>query len=297
MKAEQMTTPTATSPDPGMADPGSVDPGMAGRELQEFQRSILRRFDRACRRHGLRYFTHGGTLLGSVLYQDFIPWDDDVDVSMPRPDFERFVALADDPDLAGMEVLDARTHPDYPFAYAKVGATGTRLVDVSSGGRELPINIDVFPLDGLAPEGWRRWWQRAVRWVPHQLIVFTLDVRATGWRKPIVRGLGWVGRRIGVNRLARALRRTAIGWDFDAADQVALLAWGPAPAFDRESFDQSVDLPFGELRLPAPAGHHDVLTRGFGPQWVVPLPPSRQHSPHTFRADREGTEAWLREHA
>ena len=64
------------------------------RELQLMQLEMALEVDRICKKHGLKYTLIGGTLLGAVRHGGFIPWDDDVDLLMPRPDYKRFMKLA-----------------------------------------------------------------------------------------------------------------------------------------------------------------------------------------------------------
>ena len=61
------------------------------RPLQLRLLAILEAFDRMCRRHGLRYYLEFGTLLGAMRHGGFIPWDDDLDIMMPRPDYEKLI--------------------------------------------------------------------------------------------------------------------------------------------------------------------------------------------------------------
>ena len=56
-------------------------------EMQQRELDILLAFDALCKKYALRYYIDGGTLLGAMCYEGFIPWDDDIDVKMPRPDY------------------------------------------------------------------------------------------------------------------------------------------------------------------------------------------------------------------
>ena len=64
-------------------------------ELQKCQFEILKEFIKVCKENNLQYYLVGGTCLGAVRHKGFIPWDDDIDVAMPRKDFNKFVALQD----------------------------------------------------------------------------------------------------------------------------------------------------------------------------------------------------------
>lgn len=113
---------------------------------------IYKVFACICDRHGLRYCADSGTALGAVRHGGFIPWDDDIDIQMPRPDYEKFVALAHEELPQGYEWVDMNNCEDYDAAYGKIVVTDETLVEdvAKRSGMTLGqgIFIDVFPLDG-----------------------------------------------------------------------------------------------------------------------------------------------------
>ena len=121
-------------------------------QIQEHLLSILKDVDAYCRSHGIRYSLAYGTLLGAVRHKGFIPWDDDVDLLMPRPDFERFVS-GYGRDGGAFRCLYGTRDKDADFVnfFAKVDDPAT----VSKEGGKyyrFGLNIDIFPVDGK-PDG------------------------------------------------------------------------------------------------------------------------------------------------
>ncbi len=128
------------------------------RKLQMEQLDILAQVDKVCKDHNLTYFAVGGTALGAVRHRGFIPWDDDVDIAMPRADYDRFLEIAARELPEKYRVQHFSTEPATPFYFAKVRKSGTLFVEYPV--KDLPIHqgifIDIFPFDALSDVAWQR---------------------------------------------------------------------------------------------------------------------------------------------
>lgn len=120
-------------------------------DLQKKLLEILKEFDKVCVKHNLRYFLNGGTCLGAIRHKGFIPWDDDVDVMMPREDYERFLKLDD---FKGTKYFIQcwRTDPRYTYGFAKLRDSSTTFIEDWYKNHQINhgVWIDIFPLDGMS---------------------------------------------------------------------------------------------------------------------------------------------------
>ncbi len=119
------------------------------RRLQMTELEILLKVDDVCRKNNIKYFLVGGTLLGAVRHQGFIPWDDDLDIAMPRADYQKFVSLSNEAlgELYHFQCIE--NDKDYWLLFGKVRKSGTifaenRLKNIHTNKG---IFIDIFPLD------------------------------------------------------------------------------------------------------------------------------------------------------
>lgn len=119
--------------------------------LQSRLLEMLKWFDNFCRKNDLKYYLLGGTMLGAVRHQGFIPWDDDIDVGLFRDDYERFIMLMEGKVELGKYVLEApdSEQKDFCYPYAKVYDTSTTLVEHYEVPLKRGVFLDIFPLDYL----------------------------------------------------------------------------------------------------------------------------------------------------
>lgn len=119
--------------------------------LKSVQLDILKCFIGICKKHNLRYFLLGGSALGAIRHQGYIPWDDDIDVGLPRNDYMKFLQIAQSEMPKNYFLQTTETDPLYPLNFAKIRNSETTFIEKTIS--HLKINhgvyIDIFPLDGF----------------------------------------------------------------------------------------------------------------------------------------------------
>lgn len=120
------------------------------RTLQMIDLDIVKAVVQICDAHHLRYYMLGGTMLGAVRHQGFIPWDDDIDLGMPRRDYERFLKIAPDLLPAAYRIVNYRNTPSFQYYITRVVDEDTKVIEERIGNdtRYTHASIDIFPVDG-----------------------------------------------------------------------------------------------------------------------------------------------------
>lgn len=119
--------------------------------LQGTLYQILSEIKRVCDKHGIKYFITGGTAIGAYFWGKILPWDDDVDVGMPRPDYERFARIAQAEMGEDYFLQTPHTDPHVPFFFMKVRMNGTEFNEGTFKSLDMHqgIYVDIFPFDKI----------------------------------------------------------------------------------------------------------------------------------------------------
>lgn len=112
------------------------------------------KFAEVCKKHNLRYWGDGGTLLGAIRHNGFIPWDDDMDFIMPREDYDKLTIIALEDFGEPYFLQTPHTDPGYGFSFAKLRNSNTTCIPrvFQKAGFNHGIHIDIFPLDSVCLE-------------------------------------------------------------------------------------------------------------------------------------------------
>lgn len=256
---------------------------------------IYQEIARVCDRHGLCYFVVGGTLLGAVVHKGYIPWDDDLDIAMPRDDYDRFVELA--PAELGERFFlhHTTTDPDYWLPFAKVRMNNTVFLEEKRKNvkAHAGIYVDVFPFDYAGeqntPAARLKW--RMITWANNYI-----NCKVTGNRVSSRSGaaLNWLFSLSSIEKLS--LRRDQWMRSFDRGERKYYVDLAGGRALDNSYFPIETvlplqELPFGDTRVKAPADPNYYLLTLYTERYKIIPPKEKQvtHEPLLIRFE-DGTE-------
>ncbi len=253
------------------------------RKLQQLEIEQLCVFAEICDKYNLRYYLVGGTLLGAVRHKGFIPWDDDIDVAMPRVDYNRFLDIAPHELPKDLELENPVQIPKDPYYVTRLRRRNTVYESGYIRQFELPCTgvwIDVFPLDDQPRQ------ESFLQRIDGYLIERHLNriIRNYYNAGPITAGGGaylWLARCLPFAFYRKA--RDRIARRHEGKNLAYWLTYAGIFGYRKETFAKSVFEPPAQLEFEgrlytAPGDYHQWLLRMYGD--YMQLPPPEKRVPH-----------------
>lgn len=268
-------------------------------ELKEWKRivtDVLREFHSICREHGLRYFACGGTAIGAVRHGGIIPWDDDIDVSMPRPDYDRFIELCRHRDMGDYELVTPYTTENYPLPFVKLCNRHTTLIEEPDTPCIMGVFIDIFPLDGTSSDvaeaaamkrRYNRLWNKleaiSTRNTFKEYVALLLKPHE--WGRFAVKTCGYFFRQKMRQMLLSKLEGIARRYSFESAENLIVYggSYGAKEIMPRTFCEgDDIEMPFEGISIMMPSGYETYLTKIYGD--YMQLPPVEKQVSHHLHA-------------
>jgi len=240
---------------------------------------LLEQFQNICKRHSLKYYAIGGTLLGAVRHKGFIPWDDDIDVGMPRADYDQFLELCEAELPAPYCLVTPMNDACYrPHAQIRNCETTGYPANDESLSCNKGIFIDIFPLDGVADSKVAFAVQMRQMKVLNRILVnyYYFDAvhpQPTIGKKMFHRAVCGMMKILDVKRVYACYDRIAARYSKEPTakvGEISLLFDDRRYHWRREVFGETTELPFEHLQIAAPAGWEEFLTNTFGDYQKIP---------------------------
>lgn len=253
------------------------------RELQLVELDLLKELLRVCSEHNLTVWVDGGTMLGAVRHKGFIPWDDDIDVLMPRHDYDTLLQHGNDWFSGPYFLQSAYSDPGYFRGHAQLRNDNTAAIRPSEAYRKFNqgIFIDIFALDGCPDDP--KELESLCRDTLHSLRLLKavdLDVLYSGrllqvFRKARMRRRV---RKSGFINMYRAIEDRLRLADMDTARNWANISFsGSRLLFDRHLFDDTVWMDFEDIKVPMPADYDLYLRISYGDDYMTPRQDPTEH--------------------
>lgn len=260
-------------------------------ELQKVYLELLEDFDHLCATHGLRYDLCGGSMLGAVRHGGFIPWDDDADVSMPRPDYDRLIelALAGDLQLPDGRELVCRQTGTFARPYARLVRHDVERVSQYLDDNDCPyIGLDIFTVDGLPSSDLALKAQSALLKALRSALLVSLSKPGTSSRSGFVAKakdiLRPALRVIGPTRLATFAEKICRLTPYSQAEYVGIAngMYGTKERWRKEDMLPQKQWKFEDLSLPGYSNADIYLANLYGS--YMNLPSESEREPHCDEA-------------
>ena len=263
------------------------------KELQQILLDILVYLDKVCRENNLKYFMVDGTLLGAVRHKGFIPWDDDIDVWMPRKDYDKLAEYVNYDD-SPYSFQNPQNVKGFTYSFGKLVDQRTRIEESFDIQIEMGLFIDVFPYDGLPDPGTRKYnrFLDKCMFLQSQRIaaLYTWDESKKIRNASLFGWLTWKLRRIiGCKNIVKMIDKNSRTFPVEGSKMVGSLGAGykKEQMVDREITEELIELEFEGHKFFAPKAYDSYLRNMYGDYMQLP--------PEEKRVVKHLSKSWWKE--
>lgn len=239
--------------------------------------------DGICRENGINLYMSGGTLLGAVRHKGFIPWDDDIDMYVSRPDYEKLISIMQNrKGDSKFRLLSHETDKNYLYPFAKYMDTTTLLIEKGGyAGVETGLFVDIFPIDGLGQSVSQA--KKQMRKV-NPYIILNLSLLVKPWRKEVsfIKNLAiacvrLIAKTIGADYIHRKMIELVKKVPYDGSAYVGEFideTGDKRIMLKDEMYNGYTEMEFENIKLKAPVNWDKWLTQFYGD--YMKLPPEEE---------------------
>lgn len=263
-------------------------------ELSQIQKKLLemiKKLHEYCIKNSIRYYAIGGTMLGAARHKGFIPWDDDIDIGMPRPDYDRFISQIKVQPICGCFVESSdSSDPAFLFPYAKLYDTSTTLIENTRRPLKRGVYIDIFPLDGLGNNP--KVAEKEFSTIKRRKDLLTMRVMSRDKKRSLYKRITLVAIQtvpaciLNEKRLVKKIESLCRQREYDESAFVGNLvgAWGRKEIVPREFFGTPVEYEFENHTIMGVEMPEEYLAHIYG-AWRELPPLDKQVSHHSYIVD------------
>ena len=262
-------------------------------ELKQIELSLLKKIDFLCKEHGWRYSLCGGTLLGAIRHKGFIPWDDDIDIAMPRKDYESFLkyGIVNGKEY-DIQIVSPKTSSCYAYLAAKVCDTNTLMEEnnFERDGLEMGVYVYIFPIDGLGTKAEAKKHFNATRFERELLVARNwkkfFRSKTHAWYIEPVRFAFWImSRFVSTSKLVDRVETYYAKFPIEKSQCAAVVcgSYREKEILPTEVLNTFTEVEFEGKQFMAFEKFDDYLGSIYGDYMKLP-PKDKQESHHMFKA-------------
>ena len=248
---------------------------------------LLREFVRVCDKFGFRYWLAFGSLLGAIRHKGMIPWDDDLDVWMPREDYEKLLSLPSSEFAAPYFLQTTLNDNDYYNAFARLRNSNTTGILVSGKNKcNNGIYLDIIPLDGMSEKDSVSKFRFKAAHVQNVIAhAYIYNVNPSIITRTIHKVLHFPLCRYSLSKTYQRVNKIASKTKWEDTDCVGITVYRAYAfekiKFNKADFENSVLVPFEHMMVAVPAGYDNVLRTLYGDYMKFP-PVEKRGNWHHF---------------